>query len=103
MTRLAIDYEELMSVTARSVWPNAIRKLTVLLGSADLVSFAAGAPSPDTFPAAELAEIAAQVIATRGASVLQYGPTRGTAPLVEAIIADLAERGIEGVAPSEVI
>jgi 2-aminoadipate transaminase len=98
-----MDYEELFSAVARSLKPNAIRKLTSLIARGDVISLAAGAPSPDTFPTAELAEIAARVITDNGKSALQYGLTRGVGQLLESIIADMSSRGIEGVRPSDVV
>ena len=53
-----------------------------------------GAPSSETFPIEELAEIAARVIRSRGQFALQYGPTRGQQSLLEAIAEMLAGRGI---------
>ena len=89
-----IVYDELLSVMGRSLQPNAIRKLTALLGRRDIISLAAGAPSSETFPIEALAEIAARVIRSRGQFALQYGPTRGPQSLLEAIAEMLGCRGI---------
>src|SRR5712692_6726466 len=56
------DYDELLSAVGRRLQPNAIRKLTLLLGNKEVISLAAGAPSFETFPLEELAEISARVI-----------------------------------------
>src|SRR6185369_9920966 len=96
-------YDEMLSAMGRHMRPNAIRKLTALLGRRDIISLAAGAPSSETFPAEELAEIAARVIRERGQLVLQYGPTRGSQQLGEAIAAMLNRRGITSAAPSAVV
>lgn len=93
----------MLSAVGRGLQPNAIRKLTQLLGRKDVISLAAGAPSAETFPLEELAEIAARVIRTRGQFTLQYGPSRGQNTLVEAIAAMLQSRGIESAKASEVI
>ena len=103
MTKIALDYSEMLSAVARSLRPNAIRKLTKLLGRGDVISFAAGAPSPDTFPVAELAEIASRVISQQANWALQYGPTRGVTPLIDEIAAVLDERGIKGTTPEEIV
>ena len=87
----------------RTLQPNAIRKLTQLLGRKDVISLAAGAPSAETFPLEELAEIAARVIRTRGQFSLQYGPSRGQNNLVEAVAAMLQSRGIKNAKASEVV
>ncbi|MEN3334751.1 MAG: 2-aminoadipate transaminase [Blastocatellia bacterium] len=98
-----IAYDDLLSAMGRRMQPNAIRKLTALLGRRDIISLAAGAPSSETFPLEELAEIAARVIRTRGQFALQYGPTRGPQQLVEAIADMLRGRGITTAGPSEIV
>jgi 2-aminoadipate transaminase len=103
MLNTEIRYEEMLSAMGRALQPNAIRKLTLLLGRKEVISLAAGAPSAETFPAEELAEIAARVIRTRGQFTLQYGPTRGQGSLVEAVAAILQSRGIASAKASEVI
>lgn len=103
MIETEIEYEKMLSVAGRSMRPNAIRKLTQLLGRGDIISLAAGAPSAETFPTEELAEIAARVIRERGRFVLQYGPTRGQGKLVEDVIAILDGRGIKGASASEIV
>jgi len=42
-----------------------------------LIDRAGGLPAPETYPAADLGRIAAQVIAQRPAEVLGYGPIEG--------------------------
>jgi 2-aminoadipate transaminase len=103
MSKTEILYEEMLSVMGRALQPNAIRKLTQLLGRKDVISLAAGAPSAETFPLEELAEIAARVIRTRGPVALQYGPSRGQNSLVEAVAAILQSRGIKTAKASEVV
>jgi 2-aminoadipate transaminase len=59
-----------------------------------MVSFAAGYPDPASFPWDELTELANGLLSSRQAGVLQYGPTRGYEPLLDAILGVLAARGI---------
>ena len=103
MLKTEILYEEMLSAMGRTLQPNAIRKLTQLLGRKDVISLAAGAPSTETFPLEELAEIAARVIRTRGQFALQYGPSRGQNTLVEAVADMLQSRGIKNAKASEVV
>lgn len=103
MPKTDIKYEELLSETGRRLRHNTIRKLTEMLGRGNVISLAAGAPSAETFPVEELAEIAARVIRERGRFALQYGPTRGQSALVEAVAAILRSRGIEKAKASEVV
>src|SRR5207247_396457 len=103
MLKTEIDYDEMLSVLGRRLQPNAIRKLTTLLGNREVISLAAGAPSFETFPIEDLAEISARVIRDRGRFALQYGPTRGQSALVEAVVANLRSRGIESSNPSQIV
>src|SRR6266849_9861186 len=103
MPKTEIEYDEMLSVLGRRLQPNAIRKLTLLLGNKDVISLAAGAPSFETFPLEELAEISARVIRERGRIALQYGPTRGQSGLVGAVAATLRSRGIATAEPSGVL
>jgi 2-aminoadipate transaminase len=102
MQKTETDYDELFSALGRGLRPNAIRKLTTLLGNREVISLAAGAPSFDTFPIEELAEISARVIRDRGRVALQYGPTRGQPGLVEAVVSTLQSRSI-AAKPSELL
>jgi 2-aminoadipate transaminase len=103
MLKTDIEYDDLLSELGRAMRPNAIRKLAQMLGRKEVISLAAGAPSGETFPLEELAEIAARVIRERGWIALQYGPTRGQSTLVEAVVAILRSRGIEKTTPPEVV
>ena len=59
-----------------------------------MVSFAAGYPDPALFPWDELRDISHELLSGGNHDVLQYGPTRGYEPLLESIIALLADRHI---------
>src|SRR3954463_12357640 len=90
------DYEKYLSETGRDLHESAIRRMgTVVARAGDLVSFAPGYPDATLFPWAELQEISAQLLTGRDGSALQYGPTRGYQPLIEAIVGILADRGIQ--------
>ena len=103
MLKSQIDYDEMLSEVGRRIRPNAIRKLTALLGNKEVISLAAGAPSAETFPIDELAEIASRVIRERGPVALQYGPTRGQPALVDAVVSILRERGLTNASAAEVV
>ncbi len=81
------DYEKYLSHTGRELHESAIRRMgTVVARAGDLVSFAPGYPDATMFPWAELHEIAAQLLTGSDGSTLQYGPTRGYQPLLDAIV-----------------
>jgi len=103
MLETEIEYNNLLSKLGRTLRPNAIRKLTQMLGRSDIISLAAGAPSAETFPLEEMAEIASRVIRERGAVALQYGPSRGLGKLVEAVTDIMRARGVDRARPAEVV
>ena len=83
-----INYDSFLSRAAEKMLESAIRKMgTVLAQGRDLISFAPGYPSPDTFPWADFQDITRDLLSGRDGAVLQYGATRGYRPLVECIAA----------------
>lgn len=89
------DYEAFLSPTGRELTESAIRRMgTVVAASHDLVSFAPGYPDAALFPWDELREITATLLDGSDGSTLQYGPTRGYAPLLDAIAGILLTRHI---------
>jgi len=89
------DYASFFSRDARNFRPSPIRAFAKLINDPTIISFAGGVPSPETFPAIEMAEIAARVIRDKREVALQYGPTRGLPRLCEAIARICNERHIE--------
>lgn len=65
--------------------PSAIREIFKSLTNPQIISFAAGNPSPESFPVAELAKISADIFENQSISALQYSITEGYTPLREAI------------------
>lgn len=65
--------------------PSAIREIFKSLTDPTIISFAAGNPSPESFPVDELALIAAEIFEKESTTALQYNITEGYAPLREAI------------------
>jgi 2-aminoadipate transaminase len=96
------DVERFLSPTGRELHASAIRRMgTVAAKRSDLISFAAGYPAPDLFPLDELREIAAALL-SGGHDALQYGPTRGHAPLIDALAHEMARRHV-AVMPEELL
>jgi 2-aminoadipate transaminase len=90
-----INYDQFLSRAAEHMQGSAIRRMgTVLAQSRDIISFAPGYPSPETFPWNEFAEITRDLLAGTDGTVLQYGPTRGFKPLLEEIGAIMASRSV---------
>jgi 2-aminoadipate transaminase len=97
------EYDAFFSRAARTMQESAIRKLGGLGGRVpDLISFAPGFPDPGLFAWDEFRDAARSLLDGSDGSVLQYGPTRGYRPLVEALPTILADRGIRST-PDEMI
>jgi 2-aminoadipate transaminase len=89
-----IDYDAFLSRAGEQMQGSAIRRMgTVLAHGQDIVSFAPGYPAPETFPWAEFQELARELLSGADDQALQYGPTRGHRPLIEAIAGIMARRG----------
>lgn len=90
-----IDYAHFLSPLGRALQESVLRKMgQVIAQRADLISFAAGYPDPAGFPWDELRDIAAGLLSGADPSTLQYGPTRGHRPLLEALVEVMAGRGV---------
>ena len=73
------------SENVKDVKPSAIREIFKFLSDPELISFAAGNPSSDSFPDKEMREIADRIFGQQSKKALQYGTTEGYAPLVEQV------------------
>ena len=89
-----MTYDRFLSRSAGLMQESAIRKMgTVLAQKRDVISFAPGYPAPETFPWHELEEVTRELLTGGDGSVLQYGPTRGYRPLLDAVAGIMAQRG----------
>ena len=96
------DIERFLSPAGRELHASAIRRMgTVAARRPDVISFAAGYPAAELFPLDELRAITADLLGG-GGETIQYGPTRGYAPLVEALVAEMARRDVT-VSPPELL
>jgi 2-aminoadipate transaminase len=90
-----MNYDTFFSGAADQMRESAIRRMgTVGARIPDLISFAPGYPDPETFPWDALRAIAGDLLSGADGTTLQYGPTRGFRPLLEALESVLAPRGI---------
>jgi len=80
------DISKKLSTSAKSMKRSAIREILKLLKNPEIISFAGGLPSPDSFPVKEIKEITSMVLDTQGASALQYGTTEGDPDLREMLL-----------------
>lgn len=82
--------------------PSTIREILKVTAQPEIISFAGGLPAPELFPVGAVSEAAQQVLASDGASALQYGPSEGYPPLREWIAAEMQRRGC-ACAPADVL
>lgn len=80
-----IKMEYKISNKLANLKPSAIREIFKSLTDPTIISFAAGNPSPLSFPADELAEISADIFKNQASVALQYGITEGYMPLRQAV------------------
>ena len=98
------DYNGYFSRAAATMQESAIRKMGALgVRVPDLISFAPGFPASEMFAWDEFRDVARSVLDGSDATVLQYGPTRGYRPLVEALPQILAARGIHADAEEVIV
>lgn len=69
----------------RPLKPSAIREIFKSLQDPEMISLAAGNPSPESFPVEEFAELSAEIFRTEASKALQYGITEGYMPLREKV------------------
>jgi len=82
---------------------SAIREIFKMLGVPGMISFAAGIPAPELFPAKEWAKINEDILTNRASGALVYGTTEGYVPLREYTKAQAAEKGIYNESIDELI
>ena len=82
------------SATEQSLKVSEIRELMKLSGRPGLISFAGGMPDADHFPSGEVAAVIRAWDGAKQKAAYQYGPTRGYPPLLDALHARMAARGI---------
>jgi len=98
-----ITMEYKISDKMASLKPSAIREIFKSLSDPTIISFAAGNPSPLSFPAEDLAAISADIFANESTKALQYGITEGYPPLRQAVAARMKEKFSIGTEDDETI
>lgn len=87
--------EDKFSRAAKAMKRSAIREILKLLNKPEMISFAGGLPSPDSFPVEEVKEITGYILDTQGAQALQYGTTEGDSELRKMLIERHSRQGLE--------
>ena len=78
------------SQRAEQLQSSAIREILKITMRPEIISFAGGLPSPQTFPVDRMREAYDAVLSRHGKVALQYGPSDGYAPLREWIADSLS-------------
>jgi len=90
-----MNYDALFSGVGQGLQQSAIRQMgTVAAQNPNLISLAPGYPDATTFAWDAYREITESLLTQRGRATLQYGPTHGYQPLLEASVALMRQRGI---------
>lgn len=84
--------EFVFSNKVSSLKPSAIREIFKSLTNPDVISFAAGNPSPLSFPTDKLQVLANEIFEQTPSAALQYGITEGYMPLREQVAKRLNDK-----------
>ncbi len=90
------------SERAQQLQSSAIREILKITMRPEIISFAGGLPSPQTFPVERMRAAYDSVLSRHGKVALQYGPTDGYAPLREWIADSLSIDGAR-IVPDQVL
>ena len=86
-----------------NVETSAIRELFKLLGKPGIISFAGGFPDSTLFDVDGIRAASQQALQDAPGAALQYGATEGYQPLREQLAHFMAAKGVQGVAPEQMI
>ena len=75
-----------------NIQPSAIREIFKVLADPTVISFAAGNPSPESFPVEQIQELSSIIYEQTPVAALQYNITEGYVPLREKIAARMKSR-----------
>lgn len=70
-------FDRFFSDASHLMKKSAIREILKLTQRPDMISFAGGLPSPDSFPIEDIKQVTSEVLDEDGKAALQYGTTEG--------------------------
>ncbi|MDR5771042.1 PLP-dependent aminotransferase family protein [Caballeronia sp. LP006] len=91
-----------LSERARKLTSSAIREILKVTERPEVISFAGGLPSPQTFPVEEMRVASERILRDQPAAALQYSATEGYMPLREWIAARYSKDGVT-IRPTQVL
>jgi DNA-binding transcriptional MocR family regulator len=96
-------HEALFSERAHNIRQSAVRDVFDISIRPGLISLAGGSPSLSKLPLDLVAQTASRVVLEHGMEALHYGGGKGTLALRELICEIMAEEGITGASPEDVV
>jgi 2-aminoadipate transaminase len=99
---MPLDYSPLFSKSASCVKYSPIRKMAKMSQEPGVISFAAGAPSADTFPVEAIRRVTDHILENDAPAALQYGLTLGYPGLIEVVVEISRMRRIQSVSTGQV-
>lgn len=88
------ELERILSASAKRMKRSVIRELLKMTQRPELISFAGGLPSPESFPVEQLKEVVVEVLDTDSARALQYSETEGDKRLREILVEKYRKEGL---------
>ncbi|HPD94680.1 MAG: PLP-dependent aminotransferase family protein [Bacteroidales bacterium] len=88
------DLNSILSMSSKRMKRSVIRELLKMTQRPEIISFAGGLPSPESFPGELLKEITLEVLSSDSAHALQYSETEGDKRLRELIIERYNKKGV---------
>jgi 2-aminoadipate aminotransferase apoenzyme (EC 2.6.1.39) len=89
------DAERLYSNRSKEMKASEIREMLKIIQDPEIISFAGGMPSPDSFPYEEIERVAKNVVKEHGKVALQYGSTEGVMPFRKVIAKMAIKSGMD--------
>jgi DNA-binding transcriptional MocR family regulator len=96
-------YADRYAARAAGMVPSEIRALFAMVARPEIVSLAGGAPYVSALPLDAVGEMIGELVAGKGAEVLQYGSAQGDETLRELICEVMALEGVQGSADDVVV
>lgn len=96
-------YSDRYAARAAGMVPSEIRALFAMVARPEVVSLAGGAPYVSALPLDAVGSLIGDLVAAKGAEVLQYGSAQGDETLRELICDVMALEGVQGSADDVVV
>jgi len=93
--KMISNLKKIFSDNAKGMKKSAIRELLKLTQKPEIISFAGGLPSPNTFPVEDLKKIFKEIMDEKAATALQYGATEGDTDLRKALAKSYQNDGMD--------